>query len=47
VGVEPAHERCEAAGIVPDIIVLSKALTGGTLPLAATVWRIVSASAFE
>ena len=30
---------CEAAGIVPDIITLSKALTGGTLPLAATVAR--------
>ncbi len=30
---------CEAAGIVPDIICLSKALTGGTLPLAATVAR--------
>jgi adenosylmethionine-8-amino-7-oxononanoate aminotransferase len=28
---------CEAAGIVPDIITLSKALTGGTLALAATV----------
>jgi adenosylmethionine-8-amino-7-oxononanoate aminotransferase len=28
---------CEAAGIAPDIITLSKALTGGTLPLAATV----------
>jgi adenosylmethionine---8-amino-7-oxononanoate aminotransferase len=28
---------CEAAGVVPDIIALSKALTGGTLPLAATV----------
>ena len=28
---------CETAGIVPDIITLSKALTGGTLPLAATV----------
>jgi adenosylmethionine-8-amino-7-oxononanoate aminotransferase len=28
---------CEAAGITPDIITLSKALTGGTLPLAATV----------
>ena len=30
---------CEQAGIVPDIITLSKALTGGTLPLAATVAR--------
>jgi adenosylmethionine---8-amino-7-oxononanoate aminotransferase len=30
---------CEAAAIVPDIITLSKALTGGTLPLAATVAR--------
>src|SRR4029079_17494838 len=28
---------CEAAGVVPDIVALSKALTGGTLPLAATV----------
>ena len=28
---------CEAAGAVPDIIALSKALTGGTLGLAATV----------
>ena len=28
---------CEAEGVVPDIITLSKALTGGTLPLAATV----------
>ena len=28
---------CEQAGIVPDIITLSKAITGGTLPLAATV----------
>ncbi|NHN87350.1 adenosylmethionine--8-amino-7-oxononanoate transaminase [Acetobacter conturbans] len=30
---------CEQAGIVPDIITLSKALTGGTLALAATVAR--------
>ncbi len=30
---------CEAADVVPDIICLSKALTGGTLPLAATVAR--------
>ena len=28
---------CEAADVVPDIITLSKALTGGTLALAATV----------
>ena len=28
---------CEQAGITPDIITLSKALSGGTLPLAATV----------
>jgi adenosylmethionine---8-amino-7-oxononanoate aminotransferase len=28
---------CEQAEIVPDIITLSKAITGGTLPLAATV----------
>jgi len=30
---------CEAADVTPDIITLSKALTGGTLPLAATVVR--------
>jgi adenosylmethionine-8-amino-7-oxononanoate aminotransferase len=28
---------CEQAGVVPDMICLSKALTGGTMPLAATV----------
>jgi len=28
---------CDQAKIVPDIITLSKALTGGTLPLAATI----------
>lgn len=28
---------CEAAGVTPDIVTLSKALTGGALPLAATV----------
>ncbi len=28
---------CEQAEVVPDIITLSKAITGGTLPLAATV----------
>jgi adenosylmethionine---8-amino-7-oxononanoate aminotransferase len=30
---------CEAAGASPDIITLSKALTGGTLPLAVTIAR--------
>jgi adenosylmethionine-8-amino-7-oxononanoate aminotransferase len=30
---------CEQADVVPDLITLSKALTGGTLPLAATVAR--------
>jgi adenosylmethionine-8-amino-7-oxononanoate aminotransferase len=30
---------CEQAEVVPDIVTLSKALTGGTLPLAATVAR--------
>jgi adenosylmethionine-8-amino-7-oxononanoate aminotransferase len=30
---------CEGAGVVPDIVTLSKALTGGTLPLAATIAR--------
>jgi adenosylmethionine-8-amino-7-oxononanoate aminotransferase len=28
---------CDQAGVAPDIITLSKALTGGTLPLAATI----------
>ena len=30
---------CEHAGIIPDLICLSKGLTGGFLPLAATVCR--------
>ena len=28
---------CEQAGVVPDLMTLSKALTGGTLPFAATI----------
>src|SRR5262245_1366610 len=35
---------CEQAKVAPDIIALSKALTGGTLPLAATV---ATAKVFE
>jgi len=30
---------CDAAEVVPDIVTLSKALTGGALPLAATIAR--------
>jgi adenosylmethionine-8-amino-7-oxononanoate aminotransferase len=37
---------CEQAGVVPDIITLSKALTGGTLPLAATVATVKIFDAF-
>jgi len=36
----------EAADVVPDIITLSKALTGGTLPLAATIARAKVFDAF-
>jgi adenosylmethionine-8-amino-7-oxononanoate aminotransferase len=35
---------CQGAGVVPDIVTLSKALTGGTLPLSAAV---ASARVFE
>ena len=37
---------CEAAGIVPDFVTLSKALTGGTMALAATVARAPVFEAF-
>jgi len=37
---------CEMPGAVPDIIALSKALTGGTLPLAATIARAKVFDAF-
>ncbi|MEJ1969425.1 MAG: adenosylmethionine--8-amino-7-oxononanoate transaminase [Rhizomicrobium sp.] len=35
---------CEAAGVAPDILTVGKALTGGTLPLAAT---LASARVFD
>lgn len=38
---------CEQAGIVPDILCLSKALTGGTMALAATVARTEVFEAFS
>ena len=37
---------CQAAGVLPDIVTLSKALTGGTLPLAATIARAKVFDAF-
>jgi len=37
----------EQAGVTPDILCLSKALSGGTLPLAATLARRNVAEAFE
>ena len=37
---------CQQAGVAPDIITLSKAITGGTLPLAATVATSEVFSAF-
>jgi adenosylmethionine---8-amino-7-oxononanoate aminotransferase len=37
---------CEQAGIVPDILCLSKALTGGTMALAATIARTEVFEAF-
>jgi adenosylmethionine-8-amino-7-oxononanoate aminotransferase len=38
---------CEHAGIVPDLMCLSKGLTGGFLPLAATLCRSEIAAAFS
>ena len=38
---------CEAAGIVPDIVTLSKALTGGTMALSAAVARRHVFDAFD
>lgn len=38
---------CEEAAVVPDIMTLSKALTGGTLPLAATLVRGEIFEAFQ
>ena len=35
---------CERAGITPDFLCLSKALTGGVMPLAAT---LTTSSVFE
>ena len=37
---------CIGAGVMPDIVTLSKALTGGTLPLAATIARAKIFDAF-
>jgi adenosylmethionine-8-amino-7-oxononanoate aminotransferase len=37
---------CEAAGVVPDIITLSKALTGGTVALSAAIARTAIFEAF-
>ena len=36
-GRTSAMFACEAAGVTPDIVTLSKALTGGTMALAATI----------
>ena len=38
---------CQQAGVVPDLLCLAKGLTGGTLPLAATMVSAAIADAFR
>ena len=41
------HFACQRAGVTPDLICLSKGLTGGFLPLSATVCREELYEAFQ